>query len=245
MGNNGSKKRCGCMDFRNISGNFDYRNAGGSFDGFGNEVIDDFRGDKGLKELNIIVHRDCGGLKFIAAVLEGNWPAGISPRTRRLMTPFISHFMGQGFEGASSDKVKMAKMEEFNRSLQERLAMEALEAIGRSDVKVNVQLVGFPLDQHADRVTVVIGRLDMPEAEVAKLAGSELGSTYIIRGVTLDEVEPSLEIARLVMEKKDIVLIAATKDDVDNAKELASRPFMEGIEPRIVEAAKARRKIAG
>lgn len=255
-------RRIGCMDFRLVEWNFSMRNAGGGADGFKAAITGAFKDDRSAKHLEIIVHGNkspkggCGGLNGVAAIIDGK-DLGLSPESTKIFeNTFVRFFRGHGFEGASAvdrqgnptpDAIKkMTLMEEFNRSTQERIAKEILTGIGRGDVQVHARLItGLPTDRHADLVTGVVGSLAKSESEVAELVGSKLGHTYIVRGTEIDEINPSLEIARVVMKKGEFAIVAATKADMAKAEEIKAKPYMEGATVRIVPAFHVKKKLTG
>lgn len=225
--------RLGCMDFR-LEGPFDCRNAGGAAPGLRKEIEGSFLGHPERTALEITVHRDCGGIKAAAAILDGV-DLGLSPESSMFFDEtFVKYFRGHGFEGASADQQKMEKMEEFNRDLQERCAKEILGQIGRGDVKVSVQLVSVPKGLHADTVIVVMGKLPNNSGEIAKLSGLGEGHAYAIMATTVNGASTSLELAITVMGKSDIVFVPSSAFELKKVDELCKKPYMEGITPKII-----------
>ncbi len=231
----------GCMDFRLMDVN-GYRNAGGTVGGI------DFT-DQSISAVRITVHRDCGGLKATAAVLDGK-DLGLTAEAARLFEDrFVKYFRNNGFEGAarpegSYDPEKMARMEEFNRALQERLARQALAAAGRSDVTVTADLVDVPRGLHADLVVVLIGSSPKTDAQVLGEAGTKPGEAYLVRGSSLADVLASVELAAKVMGKERFVVMNGNQQLLGTAQAFAKNtlPVIAGSEASIslVSSGKAR-----
>lgn len=220
------------MDFRlmDING---YRNAGGAVAGL------DIAGPS-IKAVEIVVHKDCGGLKAAAAVLDGK-DLGLSPEAAGLFEErFVRFFRNNGFEGitkpdGSYDQGKMTRMEEFNRTLQERLAKEMLSAAGRKGAAVTAQLVDVPRGIHADIVVVVIGNSPKADAEVLRDAGTRPGEAYLVRGGSLADVMSSVELAAKVMGKEKFVIMNGNLQSVAAAEKYAkdTLPMVAGANASI------------
>lgn len=221
--------RVACMDFRLGVEGSSFRNAGGSIAGL--EIGQD------VDVIGITVHRDCGGLKAVAAILDGA-DLGLSTEAAKLFEErFVKFFRNQGFEGTTKsggtyDQAKLAKMEQFNRDLQERLVREYLARIGRTDVDVVVELVDVPRDRHADTVDVLVGKTDADDAKLAsstkrdgEKAAPGVGHAYFVRGESIRDVLASIELAVKVMKKPDIRLVAAS-GNVSAVQTLSKMSFM-------------------
>ncbi|MHB1830667.1 MAG: hypothetical protein ACYCO0_04720 [Candidatus Micrarchaeaceae archaeon] len=243
-----------------------YRNAGGVVKALQPEIKGEFTEHPKITALEITVHRDCGGIKAAAAILDGA-DLNISIESLTLFEEtFVKYFRGHGFEGASTDQQKMKRMEEFNRDLQESQAREILRQSGREDVQVNAQLVSVPTGLHVDTVIVVMGRLpntmlDKNESvlhigcmdfrllgifkddEIAKLSGLGKGHAYVIMAETVDGASPSLELAVKVMGKRSIVFIPSSASEQKKVDELCKKPYMNGITPKIIPGYSVKKKM--
>lgn len=213
-----------CMDFRDPTGEF--KNAGASVEVIREQIIKKYSNPEEKVPLNINCHIDCGAVKAAAMVLDGA-DLGLSRESAEAFErTFVRYFRGEGFEGATNDHAKLQKMYEFNRQLQERLAKEILAGIGRSDVEVNARLIDVPMGLHADTVVVALGRSGKSNSDTLKAAGSVTGEAYLIRSATADEVAASLEIAKKVMGKTDIRVIALDAAGETEKEGLMKRSFM-------------------
>lgn len=222
MANPSEDCNCGCMDFRLRNDSFTDRNAGGTVSGI------KFPG--GLKRVEVTVHRDCGGIKAAALIIDGK-NLGLSPEAAELFEQnFVKYFREGNFQGAvkkdgSFDPAVLKMMEEFNLHLQERLVDEKLSSsVGR--IPRIVTLAEVPSGLHADTVTVLVGKSPVKDSELARTVGSEIGKTYIIRADDKNGVLPSLELSVLLMGKKDIRLVAASEANRASIETLRKLPFM-------------------
>jgi carbonic anhydrase len=199
----------GCMDFRlnrMYGKGFYLRNAGGSVEGFKTEIKKLLEENPDIKNIRVLVHRDCGGLKAASTVLRGG-ELGLSKDSGEL---FENSFV-RYFREADLDGTDMEGMEEYNHRLQERAIREIVAQAGRSDVSIGVTNLAVP-PGHADVVSIVIGQSNNTYSYLAAVARLNINETYFIHADNPADIMPSLELAIRVMGKRKIIFMANGKD---------------------------------
>ena len=241
----------GCMDFR-LNGAYangndvvHLRNAGGSVGGFAEELKALIASNPSIKDIVIIDHRDCGGLKVAQTMLhtpQGKNELGITDESHFAFEKTLaSHFRARGLENAP-----MGALEMENPSIQVAVAKRILQELGREGIRVSAKLLDVPSGLHADAVTVAIGVSGRGYRELAEIAGVTPSGSYFIQATNPDDIKKDLEVAVTVMGKKDVRFLALDRDTQQRAesfvRSLKAERYMVDIEPRMFSAYKERVK---